>query len=187
MAQTKLQICNSALIKLGAEVIPSLDQESKRAKLCDNQYEVVKTKLLRSHPWNFAVTRASLTNDGVTPAFGYTYQFDLPVDCLKILQAMATDTSVEYKIEGRKILTDEETLNIMYVADVSEEVFDTSFAEILALALAADIAYAMNQSNEFAQSLKAELEQALRPARSFDAQEGTPQDLEASAWLDVRY
>jgi hypothetical protein len=37
------------------------------------------------------------------------------------------------------------------------------------------------------QSIKAEIEEYLRDTRSFDAQEGTPEDFEFDEWLNVRY
>jgi len=184
MALTITQICNSALIKLGAEPIVNITDQNKRAILCNNQYQIVKDKLLRSHPWNFAIVRVELDNDGLDPVYGFTYQFDLPTDLLRILDL--EDKTIKFKIEGRKILSDEETLKIRYVASVSESLFDSVFNETLSLALAAEISFALNQSSELTSKLKEELADMLRPARSFNAQEGTPQELEADDWLNER-
>lgn len=181
----KLTICNSALIKLGAETISDINDNSKRAKLCANQYDIIKRKMLRAHPWNFAIKRVELFNDGNTPLYEFQYQFDLPSDCLKILSLENSDT--KFKVEGRKLLCDENEIKLTYIAEVNEDLFDSQFVEVMSLALASDIAYAMNQSNEFSQSLKAELDEMLKPARSFDSQEGSPQDFDPDYWIRVRY
>lgn len=191
---TQLDICNSALIKLGAEEITQtqLDNSSnKRAKLCASQYEKVKKRLLRSHPWRFAVKRATLTDNGNTPEFGYTFEFDLPADFLKFHHPGDVDDAYvlteDVTVENNKILAFDDEIKIMYIANVDEDVFDDSFAEALAYDLAMEICYALVQSAEYKTQLRDEHREALRVARSMNAQNGRPQSLQANDWLNVRY
>lgn len=191
---TQLDICNSALIKLGAEVIDQTmltNSSNKRAKLLATQYEKVKKRLLRSHPWKFAVKRATISENGNTPTFGYTYEFDLPADFLKLHSAGDVDDAYvlteDVIVENGKLLAFDEDINILYIADVDEDVFDDSFAEALAYDLAMDICYALVQSAEYKSQLRDEHKEALRVARSMNAQQGRPQSLQANDWLNVRY
>ena len=50
---SEVSICNSALIKLGASRIASLTEDSKEAKLCYEQYPILRDEVQASHPWNF--------------------------------------------------------------------------------------------------------------------------------------
>ena len=84
---TILEICNSALIKLGVEPITSLDplvDDSKAARLCAATYEMIRDDLLASHYWNFAMKRATLVVNATGPLYDYSYAYDLPADSLRI-------------------------------------------------------------------------------------------------------
>lgn len=60
MAATNEDIANSALLKLGAESITSLSDTTRRARLVNEQFNKIRKRLLRSHPWNFAMKRQYL-------------------------------------------------------------------------------------------------------------------------------
>ena len=57
---TEVSICANALRRLGDDPITSLTDDTERARLCNAFYEDARDACLRSHPWNFAITRASL-------------------------------------------------------------------------------------------------------------------------------
>ena len=82
-----VDICNEALDLLGAATITALTQNSKEARLCNRNYELVRDSVLRAHPWNTAVTRKNLPQDATAPDFGFTYQYTLPTDpfCSRVL------------------------------------------------------------------------------------------------------
>jgi hypothetical protein len=61
MATSVEAICNSALIKVGSKQITSISDANKRAELCTLMYPKVRDKVLKSHPWNFAIKRKSLS------------------------------------------------------------------------------------------------------------------------------
>ena len=100
-----VQICNSALNQLGASSITALTDDSKNARLCNERYTTVRDAVFRSHPWNCLVKRIQLAQDTDTPPWGFTYQYTLPSDCLRVLQIK--DYNSDYKIEGRKLLINE--------------------------------------------------------------------------------
>lgn len=187
MAITSTSICNSALAKVGAERILSLDENSVNARLCKEQYAKVLNDLLRAHPWNFAIKRVQLSASTTEPVFGYAYKYGLPNDCLRVLGVEFEET-IEWVKEGRFILSDYETMKIRYVSsDIQPGDFDTNFAEALATRLAADICFSLNQSTSLKDTLTKEAEFRLAQARSFDAQEGSPPRVYADEWLTSRY
>lgn len=179
-------IVNSALVKIGADTITSLTDDSEEARAANAQYAKLRDEVLRGHPWNFAVERVQLAQFGTDPAFGYAKQYQLPADCLRVL-GMSDDT-IQFEIEGRKLLTDEETAKIRYIKQVTDpNEFDSFFRETLALRLAADLAYTLVNSGTLSELMMKLYLDHLSKARSIDAQEGNAQTIiEASTWVDKR-
>jgi hypothetical protein len=182
---TSTTIANSALAKLGADRIINLSDDTREARILREQYEKNRNELLRSHPWNFAIKRVALAALATAPAYGYSLQFQLPTDCLRVLEI---DTiGMEWEREGNVIVTDSAVVYIRYLYEVTEAgYFDSCFAEVLATKLAADVCFAITQSTTLKDMLTKEYQQKLREARSFDGQEGGPKRVYAREWLDSR-
>lgn len=181
-----VDICNSALIKLGTEKISALSDNSRQAVLCNEQYDKLRRSLLREHPWNFAIIRDSLTANGNTPAWGFEQEFDLPADYLRIIDTEYTDD--KYQVEGSKILADRDTLNIRYISDVTDtDLMTVDFKELLALRIALDLGYVLIQSNAVMQTLQQQYDRMLRDVRSFDGQENPSQDVTDDLFITSRY
>ena len=194
-----VDICNEAMDLLGAATIASLTENSKEARLCNRRFDTVRDAVLRSHPWNVAVTRASLAKDADAPAFGFASQFTLPTSpyCLRVLSfwntsvdnnVAAYDSNVMYKIEGRKVLSNEGSCKITYISRVTDtEQFDSLLSSAIAHRLASETAYAITGSNSVSQAMQAMYEARLREAKSVDAMEGYPEQPQANEYIDIRY
>lgn len=186
MSLTETDICNSALAKVGAERITSLSDENERARLCKEQYPKVRDALLASHPWNFAIERKALAVSPDEPVYGFTYKFQLPADCFRVLEVWSNEE--DWQREGDYIVTDSADISIKYIKKIeSTAKYSATFAEALAAKLAADICYSLVQSTTLKQALIDEAKMAVREARSYDAQEGTPQRVTANDWLVSRF
>lgn len=186
---SKTTIQNSALIKLGAERIGSEDDDNKRARLVKERYPVVLKELLRSHPWNFAISYVELSAVDPTPddVFDYDYVFQLPSDCIRVLSTdLCADEHWE-EIEGLRIACNSSVLKVKFVKDITDtSKFDDSFVEVLAWALAADLAYAFTQSSQQLETVQKTYEAKLRVARSYDAQVGSVRQVQATEWINAR-
>jgi hypothetical protein len=166
-----VDICNGALNQLGASTILSLTEDSKNARLCNARYTQVRDAVFRSHPWNCLQKRVQLAADSDAPAWGFTKQYTLPSDCLRVLTIL--DYDADYKIEGRKILTDNSTMKILYVSRIEDpNEYDELLRETLSAALAADIAYAVTSSNPTASNMYNLFQDKLKDARFVDSTEG---------------
>ena len=166
-----VDICNGALNQLGASTILSLTEDSKNARLCNARFTQVRASILRSHPWNCLQKRVQLAADTATPAWGFTKQYTLPADCLRLLTILDYDS--DYKVEGRKILTDNSSLKILYIGRIEDpNEYDELLRETLSAALAADIAYAITSSNPLTANMYNLLRDKLREARFVDSTEG---------------
>lgn len=186
MPASFVSIANSALTKLGAQLITSLDEESKEARLCSARIYDVKDFVLRSHLWNFATKRVVLSPEVATPAFEYDYQFTVPVDFLRIVTIRPT--SEDYVVENGKILSNTSELELVYIYQVSNPtLIDAHCAEVIACYLAYDISYALIQTGQIQQQLYELYQQKLRQAKSIDAKENPARELSADLFLDSRY
>ena len=166
-----VDICNGALNQLGASTILTLTEDSKNARLCNARYTQVRDSVFRSHPWNCLQKRLQLAADTDAPAWGFTKQYTLPADCLRVLTIL--DYDADYKIEGRKILTDNSTMKILYISRVEDpNEYDELLRETLSAALAADIAYAITSSNPTATNMFNLFQSKLKDARFVDSTEG---------------
>ncbi|QOI68906.1 putative tail tubular protein A [Pelagibacter phage Lederberg EXVC029P] len=166
-----VDICNGALNQLGATTILTLTEDSKNARLCNARYTQVRDSVFRSHPWNCLQKRLQLAADSDAPAWGFTKQYTLPADCLRVLTIL--DYDADYKIEGRKILTDNSTMKILYISRVTDpNEYDELLRETLSAALAADIAYAITSSNPTATNMYNLFQSKLKEARFVDSTEG---------------
>lgn len=121
------------------------------------------------------------------PAFGFSYWFTLPTDCLRVLRV--ADDLYDYKIENGRLLYDSDTAELHYVSKVTDPtVFDALFVECLSIALAIRISVKLSDNANLKESLKADLQMMMADARTTDAQDGgTPDGLYADAWTVSRY
>jgi len=189
-----VDICNGALNQLGASTILSLTEDSKNARLCNARFTQVRDSIFRSHPWNCLQKRVQLAADTDAPAWGFTKQYTLPADCLRLLTILDYDS--DYKVEGRKILTDNSSLKILYIGRIEDpNEYDELLRETLSAALAADIAYAITSSNPLTANMYNLLRDKLREARFVDSTEGqnTQPDkgmadvMDASTFINSRF
>jgi len=172
---SEVDIINSAMNMIGASNIIERGEDSKAARVSNQRYDSIRDAVLRAHPWNCAVTRVNLAPDTDAPAFDWDYAFTLPTDpyCLRVLRLDYLD--IEFRVEGRKIVTNEQSINLIYIARVTDpNTYDTLLQEAIAARLAADVSFTLSQSTSLTQNMHSLYESKLKEARFVDATEGTP-------------
>ena len=104
---TDVSICSNALRRLGDSPITSLTDDTERARLCNSFFTDARDTVLRTHPWNFSITRASLAQLSEAPAYGFSYMYALPTNpyCLRVLEMEYPDYifKIENDALGEKI------------------------------------------------------------------------------------
>lgn len=142
MAETKTEICNGGLRKIGAETIDSFDTgTSVNARHCQNIFPILFDATLRSYDFTCARARKQfLSTDATTPAFGERFQHVLPTDpwCLRPLQL--EDRTDGFRIEGRLLLTDLSVVNLLYtkrITDMSE--VDALLSQVMVYLMAVEL------------------------------------------------
>lgn len=206
---SEVDICNLALTRLGDDRITTLDEGTKAAELCSLHYPMARDAVLRAHPWNFAIRRATLALSATTPNHEFQYQFALPTDpyCLKVLRTDweangisataiygfpgiygTSGALVTYRIEGRFLLCNETSVMIEYIARITDpEQFDQLFTDVVAQRLAAELAIPVTDNQAAAKTMWDIYSTKLVEARMTDAQEGTPREVvDLSPWISAR-
>ena len=187
-----VNMCNSALNLLGASTISALTDDTKNARLCNQRYEPVRNRVFRSHAWNCLHKRVQLAQNSTAPVVEYDYAYLLPSDCLRVLKIHngTTDsiaTNLDYKIEGRNIVTDIDTIFLIYIAlDTDPNNYDTYLRESISHQLAADICYAITNNATLANNYMTRADERLREARFIDATENSLGTVEANEFTDAR-
>lgn len=179
-----ISIVNAALLTAGCDTITSLTQDNNRnAKVANIVYHKTRQGMLRSHPWNFATGRSSLAQLSDTPDFGYSYYYQLPDDCIRIVREESPETV--FKLEGRRVLSDATEINLIYIKDIEDvSLMDRLFIEAFTLRLAAQFATMIKLDASLAAALDNKAEVLERKARQIDGQEETAEMLVSNLWTD---
>ena len=187
-----VNMCNSALNLLGASTIAALTDDTKNARLCNQRYEPVRNRVFRSHAWNCLHKRVQLAQNSTAPIVEYDHAYALPSDCLRVLKIHngTTDSiasTIEYKLEGRNIVTDIDTVFVIYIAlDTDPNNYDTYLRESISHQLAADLCYAITNNATLANQYMTRADERLREARFIDATENSLGTIEASEFTNAR-
>ena len=178
MAST-VGIVNDALAMVGEPRIASLDEGSDVANTCRDLYDTQLEALLRLNAWNFATMRAKLARLNDAPAFGYQYAYQLPTGWLRTISAHDNDAgygALDYRAEGRQLLTDAEDVYIRYVGVVDDPNYmPPDFRKALSASIAELLAMQIKQSNTMAERIFEQLRRVYLPrAMAADGQDDRP-------------
>lgn len=207
MVTSVLEIYNLGVTRLGHEQMSSETENTKAGRLCRLHYPLLRDSVLRAHPWNFAIRRATLAQLSVTPAFEFTYAYALPTDpkCLKVVRTSYEangfsstaiygypglvsygEMPIEVRVETinvsgtpvKALLSNEATMSIEYIAQITDvSLFDDLFTDCLAARLAAELAFPLTDNQSATKTMMDLYQMKLAEARVVDAQEGSPRDV----------
>jgi len=199
MGLSKIDICNQALLKIGADTIASLDTAQatddgviRSAKLCNILFDTALDEVLRLYPWNCCMRRAKLVRLAEVPAFKYDFKYQLPNDCVRVINVYETkqayDDAQEWVVEARTVLSNSESLFLKYVGQPDDiRNMDSLSVKALICALAIKLSTPLQLDTKLTNNLIQELEQVILPqARSIDTFENKELALEESYWITSR-
>lgn len=183
---SNVEISNVALTLIGANRITSLTQDSETAREVNAIYSIVRDEVLRAHTWNFATTRRTLAQLSTTPNYDYDYEYQLPAECLRVIH-MRYQESYSFRVEGRKILSNNSTCQITYTKREEDPAqWDAMFIGAFAARLAAELSFNNAANATFHTKMMELYQRKLNIAKGADSQEGTPQSLVTNVWEDSR-
>ncbi len=180
MAQSEVQICNLALVKIGvSRLIEALTEQTNEARLCALMYPVVRDEILAGFAWSFARKHLVLTPlADYTPPSGWSYGCLLPTDCLKARKLWYGDEqelpaqSLPFTLAGNVLLTNEEAPELVYTYQVTDPtLFPPLFTNALSWGLAVQLATPLSARAELATLAAQTAPAALLQAQAADLQQ----------------
>lgn len=146
-----VDIVNRALQRIGSRRIGNLATDTSREAIESRTlYPLVRDAELRMNCWRFSIKRAQISNTGVAPLFGRSFQYPLPADYIRKcpLDPKLKPYPDDVLFEGIYIMTDDPgPFHLRYVSNtVSPERYDPLFVEALAARLAMELAPILSQA-----------------------------------------
>lgn len=190
---SEVEIYNLAFDRLGEASATSPDDDDPLVRRMRANYAQTRDKLLRAHPWRFAMARTALAALEAAPAFGWKYQYERPVKAIRIMPLTKDGEfdgyPIPHRFEGTRILTDEKApLRVRYIrSDVSPPTFDPLFVELLKINLAMSVAYRMTTKRSLVEDLKVEARQLMSMATMADSLEGTSETAQGDYYLEAGF
>lgn len=122
------------------------------------------------------------------PAFGPLFEFDLPSDFFRI--ARTAEESDKWKIENGQIVSDDSTIDIVYVAkiigDAGVLTMSEGFKQALSARLAWKLSFSLTGTQSLSASLKTDYNDTLSKAVFTDTQQESTTTVGGSKYVDGR-
>jgi hypothetical protein len=189
MALNSIELCSSALIKLGAASISSFEDGTAEAKVAAPLYPLVRDAMLSSHPWTFATKQVELAQLASKPVTDFAYAYQLPIDFLNALSAggPGRGRGLVYQIVSRHLHTNAASVVLTYVFRPSEGDFPAYFIPALVTRLAAEFCLPLTEDAGRADRFARLADDELRLAKLIDSQQDTPPKVEDFTLVEVRF
>jgi len=172
------QICNRALGRLGSDTITDLADGTKSAEYCLRFLPEAIEYVLGQWDFKFARRRLRLAPNAEKPAFGWDYQFNYPMDCIRLIIVYGGHSEkpeeseyVPYEVENGKILSDADALQIIYIARPDDpNQMPQSVRKAISTHLAYLLSTALASNEQLTALIAAESQTTLEIAKRVDAQ-----------------
>jgi len=187
---SEVDICNKALLSLGANQIISLDDDSTEAILCKQLYADLRDAVLQAHDWSFAIERVNLPKGGTDPTFRYANAYPLPARVLHVLEVnkiARDDPTRDWQVENDMIVTNDNNCAAMLLRQVTDtSKFSPLFIQALQARLASDMAIPLTSNGKLEEAKWSLYMAKLRQASSRDGQQGKSKRIRSRWLLDAR-
>ena len=203
MTITATQICNLALIEIGAATLTSFESDqTKEGKIARIIFHPCRRLALAHCGWNGAKKSAQLTQMEVTTPTFWTYAYEVPDDCVRILSIHAADdlyTVVPYELQYQTagsaadeteyaVLANSNKLYIRYIWDQQDlGAMSPGFHDVFSFELARKFAGALAKSEAAKELTDKQLRRRLTIAKAIDGQEEYPERLAEGSWQSSRF
>ena len=180
-------ITAKALLLLGVTAT-SLDGE--KAQIANEIYKTTRDEVLKANAWNFALKQSAALGSAGTPNWEYTNSFELPTDCLRVLEVYnISDVRVyDWKVIGYsssdklRLMISSSSAEVKYIAQITDTVkFDALFANCLVYLLASRLAMPLTGQDALVARNYELYQKTLLDAKLLNSQESMPDVITAKA------
>ena len=192
-----LTIANMALSYIGArQLINDLNEDSPEAQQVRLWYDRMRAQALQAYDWNFARKRSAGTKSSIDPPdYDWAFRYNYPFDALSIRkiehplghQADAIPFSIENDGSSKSIVTNMDDAILVYTYDLNDtSQFSPLFSEMLAVGIAAKIAFTLTGRGELMQALNDQYRLLMLSACAHDANEQVGKKPRESEFIRAR-
>jgi len=189
MALSKFDICNQALVLVGANTITSFSQNTTESIVANQLYETTLEDLLTKCRWRFASKQVQLSKNATNPDARYESSYALPSDALILHTVTVSDSVINYDRYQQNIFTNTSTSDTViadYTFQPSESIFPPYFAKVLVFELASLFAGAIARNDQLANLYAQRAVAQLQQAKSIDSQAQTTRRANVDRFRNVR-
>jgi len=189
MADSKFDICNKALVLVGANIISSFSQNSTESIVANQLYESTLEDLLTRCRWRFATKQVQLSKNTDNPDARYESSYALPSDAFMIHTVTVSDNVIIYDRYGQNIFTNTTSSDIViadYTFQPSESIFPPYFKQALVFELASLFAGAIARNDQLSQMYEVRAARQLAIAKSIDSQAQTTKRVDVNRFRNNR-
>ncbi len=183
MANSAISICSDAIVLLGGQPIASFTDGDTGSLLAAQLYETTYHAMLTETLWHFATRTEKLAQLAEEPDNNYKYKYQLPVDCLYVVNA---DTE-QYEIYETQLYANSPTLQIEMIYPVDEINLPSYFVKALEYNLASLFAIPLTGNVSRGEFYRNLYELELKRAKRADASSRPGYTMGDDRYLKVRY
>jgi len=178
---SSIDICNRALVAIGANPIATFGSGSAESIAAGALYDAIVDAELSRHRWNFTAKAARLSRLVERPVHRWSYLYQLPDDCLLIRGLWQDGTRASYQvIEKERLATDVEGPVLEYEYRPSEALWRPHFYTLIQSRLEAYFVGALRKDIQLRDKmidLQDQPKGVFSHAKTLDAQEAPPAEL----------
>lgn len=182
MANTSAPLSEVAVASMAAGIlddyhISDLDEDRPITRFMAREFGVVRDEVLQLYPWHPAMARASLSPSTETPAFGWSRNYPLPSDCLRVMPLRVNGeingADLPHEVEGGSILCNElAPLRVRYIKRLTNiALWRPLMARVLAARLAMYAASRVTGKLQYVEKARGEYQSAMYEATHADSLE----------------
>jgi len=190
----RIDICNLALGWIGANTITGLEDETDEARQCLNNYALARDATLEAYDWSFAMTRFTPALSGFTPDWGFSYQFSIPSNIMRVVsvgpnkEIFWEHEQDKWVVESGFIMADSPDIFCRGIRRVNDEgIYSALFAHALAAKLGTLLALTLTQSHTIMEKMAGMYGSMVSEAKSRDGLQGRSRRIRNRSMNKARY
>ena len=189
LSETRFDICNKALVLVGANIITSFDEATTESTVAGQLYESTLEAMLTRIRWRFATKQLQLSYQATAPLGRFKSAYQLPADALSIHTVTVNDNVIAFDRYGDKIFADtgsNDTLICDYTFQTSEAEFPSYFKQCMVFELASLFAGAIARNDNLSTLYQQRAIAQIAIAKSTDSQAQTTKRMDVNRVRNTR-
>ena len=188
-ATTAIDVCNRALVLIGASPMTSFEDGTNEALVAVNLYEDTCRATLVNTRWRFAIDQRALNRLTSEPTGRWDAAYLIPAESLFVHAVTVNDAPIQYDIFGNMVYCDA-TTNDTVIADYNfrptEAKFPSYFVQALVYELAGQFALGIARDDALSSMMFNNARFYMQRARTMDSQQQTTRKLITNRFIVSR-